>query len=116
MDLNPMKTYGGIWMGHLDKIPQKNSELAWRIIDNETIIIPLDEQSADFEKINLLNGTGTKIWELIDGNNTLKEIIEKICGEYAIGHEEAEKEVVGFIRNLRNKNLVSFDKGGERDG
>ncbi len=93
-------------MKDLYKIPRKNTELAWRIIENETVIIPLDEQTTDFEKIELLNNTGTKIWELIDGNNTIKEIIEKICGEYAIGHEEAEKEVLGFIRNLRGKNLT----------
>lgn len=95
-------------MKELYKIPRKNSELAWRIIENETVIIPLDEQTADFEKIELLNATATRIWELIDGNNTLKEIIEKICGEYAIGHEEAEKEVVVFIRNMEKKNLIKF--------
>ncbi|MCM8783654.1 MAG: PqqD family protein [Candidatus Omnitrophica bacterium] len=99
-------------MKDLDKVFKKNTELAWRIIDNETMIIPLDEQTVDTEKIEVLNPTATCIWELINGENTLKEIIEKICEEYEIEYEEAEKEVLGFIRDLRNKNLITL--GGER--
>jgi len=94
-------------MKDLDKAPKRNPELAWRIIDNETVIIPLDEQTADFEKISFLNGTGTRIWELIDGKNTLKEITEKIFEEYEIEYKEAEKEVRRFIEKLRGKNLIT---------
>lgn len=95
-------------MKDLNKIPKKNSELAWRTIDNETIIIPLDEQTVDFEKIELLNNTATRIWELIDGKNTLKEIIEKICEEYELERVEAEKEVLSFINKLEKKNLIKI--------
>ncbi len=90
----------------LDKIPQKNTELAWRVIDNETVIIPLDEQTSDSEKVNFLNETGTRIWELIDGKRSVGEIIAKILEEYEIGEKEAEKEVVSFINKLSRKNLI----------
>ena len=96
----------------LDKIPQKNTELAWRIIDNETVIIPLDEQTSDSEKINFLNETGTRIWELIDGKNSIKDIVVRIVKEYEIDEKEAEKEVVSFVKKLERKNLVKL--GGER--
>jgi len=95
-------------MKDLNKIPKKNPELAWRIIDNETIIIPLDEQTADFEKMELLNDTATRIWELIDGKNNLKEIIEKICEEYEVEKLEAEKEVLSFVNKLEKKNLIKI--------
>ena len=96
----------------LDKIPQKNTELAWRIIDNETVIIPLDEQTSDSEKINFLNETGTRIWELIDGKNSIKDIVVRIVKEYEIEEKEAEKEVVSFIKKLGRRNLVKL--GGKR--
>lgn len=95
-------------MEDLNKVPKKNSELAWRIIDNETVIIPLDEQTADFEKIELLNRTATRIWELIDGKNTVEKIIDKICEEYEIEREEAQKEVISFINKLEKRNLVKM--------
>ena len=95
-------------MKDLNKIPKKNPELAWRIIDNETIIIPLDEQTADFEKMELLNDTATRIWELIDGKNNLKKIIEKICEEYEVEKLEAEKEVLSFVNKLEKKNLIKI--------
>ncbi|MCD6080429.1 MAG: PqqD family protein [Candidatus Omnitrophica bacterium] len=96
----------------LDKIPQKNTELAWRVIDNETVIIPLDEQTSDSEKINFLNETGTRIWELIDGKNSIKDIVVMIVKEYEIDEEEGKKEVINFIKKLERKNLVKL--GGER--
>lgn len=92
----------------LNKIPKKNPELAWRVIDNEAVIIPLDEQTPESEKINFLNETGTKIWELIDGKNSIKDIIVKIVEEYDIDEKEAEKEVMSFIKKLKNKNLVKI--------
>ena len=92
----------------LDKIPQKNTELAWRIIDNETVIIPLDEQTSDSEKINFLNETGTRIWELIDGKNSIKDIVVRIVKEYEIEEKEAEKEVVSFIKKLKSRNLIKI--------
>jgi len=99
-------------MKDLDKIPQKNTELAWRVIDSETVIIPLDEQTSDSEKINFLNETGTRIWELIDGKNSIKDIVIKIVKEYEIEGAEAEKEVMDFVKKLERKNLVKL--GGER--
>jgi len=92
----------------LDKIPQKNTELAWRVIDNEAVIIPLDEQTSDSEKINFLNETGTRIWELIDGKNSIKDIVVRIVKEYEIEEKEAEKEVMSFIKKLKSRNLIKI--------
>lgn len=92
----------------LNKIPKRNPDLAWRIIDNEAIIIPLDEQTPECEKINFLNETATRIWELIDGKNSIKDIIARILDEYEITQEQAEKEVVSFIKKLEEKNLVKI--------
>ena len=95
-------------MKDLDKIPGKNTELVWRVIDGETVIIPLDEQTSDSEKISFLNETGTRIWELIDGKNSIKDIVVKIVKEYEIEEKEAEKEVVSFVENLKNRNLIKI--------
>lgn len=93
-------------MKDLDKIPVRNSELAWRIIDEEAVIIPLDEQSPDSEKINFLNETATRIWELIDDKNSIRDIITQILKEYEITKEQAEKEVISFIKKLEKKKLI----------
>jgi hypothetical protein len=93
---------------NLNKIPVKKSDLAWRIIDGEAVIIALDQQTEDTEKINFLNETGTRIWELMDGRNSVSEIIEHICLEYEIEREEAEKEVMSFIKELKRKGLITF--------
>jgi hypothetical protein len=92
----------------LNKIPKKNTELAWRRIDGETVIIPLDDQTPESEKIDFLNETGTRIWELIDGKNTVKDIVKKILEEYDIDEKEAEKEVISFIEKLNEKNLIKI--------
>ena len=93
-------------MKNSDKIIKRSSDLAWRVIDNEAVILPLDKQVEDSEKINFLNPTGTRIWALIDGKNTVGDIIKKICDEYEIEYKEAEKEVVSFMRKLKDKKLI----------
>lgn len=93
-------------MKDLDKIPQKNTELAWRVIDNEVVIIPLDEQTSNSKKIIFLNESGTIVWEMVNGKNKIKDIIEKIIKEYDVSQKEAEEEVINFINKLRKNNLI----------
>jgi hypothetical protein len=93
-------------VNQIDKIPKKNSELAWRMIEGEVVLIPLVGQPKEGEKINLFNATGSRIWELIDGRNSISDIVEKITGEYELDIETARFEIECFINTLAEKKLI----------
>lgn len=80
---------------------QNLEDTASRVIDGEAIIINLD--SGIYYS---LNEVGTAIWELADGNRTIREIAKAICDEYAVDHEEAEKDTLEVVNDLVGQGLV----------
>ena len=61
---------------------------------------------ADMDSVFTLNETGAFIWELIDGNRSLKEIIDLLVKEYEIEYESAEQDVSAFVDNMSKYLIV----------
>ncbi len=89
------------------KIPKKNDKLAWRTIEDETVIMPLTEQLEDGEIVNILNETATRIWGLIDGKNSEEDLTQKIIKEYKIEPKRAGVEVKKFLNILYKNQLIA---------
>lgn len=89
------------------KIPKKNDKLAWRTIEDETVIMLLANQLEDGEVVNTLNETATRIWGLIDGKNSEEDLIQKIIKEYKIKPKRAGVEVKKFLNILYKKQLIA---------
>jgi len=89
------------------KIPKKNDKLAWRTIEDETVIMVLTNQLEDGEIVNILNGTATRIWGLIDGRNSEEDLVQKIIKEYNIEPKKADVEVKKFLNILYKKQLIA---------
>jgi len=89
----------------LNRIPKKNKHLAWRIVDQEAVIINLKKQPNDKEEIIILNPTATRIWQLCNGRNSIKEIVQRLKAEYL---EVIEKDVEKTLINLLNEKLISL--------
>ncbi len=73
-----MEAIGGL-AGH--QIYVKKTDCVTRQIAGETIIVPIRGQVGDLESIYLLNGVGTRIWEVIDGRRGVTEIGGEISKE-----------------------------------
>ncbi len=84
----------------------KANDLVSRSIGGETIIVPITNGVGDLSAIYTLNEVAARIWDLIDGNNGVKEIVETIAKEYEVTGEEAEKDVVDYLRSLEQARLV----------
>ncbi len=94
-------------MDILSKIPKKSPDIASRIIDEEAIIISLG-QSGSGETIEVLNFTGTKIWELIDGKKSVSEIVRRLTETHDEPGKIVEADVVGFFNKLLTSKFVYF--------
>ena len=95
-------------MDFLDRIPKKKQNLAWRIIDGNAVVIPLEDQPADGEKMYVFNDTATKIWKAADGKNCVGEIIKKLLVEYEVKPETAEFQAKQLMDDFIKKELVAF--------
>jgi hypothetical protein len=75
---------------------------AWRIIDGEAVIL-----SVDTKVMRGLNPVGSRIWEVIDGQRTVEDIVGLIEGEFDVPGAQAEEDVRAFVRQLLDAGLVT---------
>ena len=62
----------------------------------------------DFEtgKYFMIKGVGNDIWNLIQNEITVGEIIEKLLQEYDVEEQECEASVVAFLENLQKYGFI----------
>lgn len=91
-------------MSALTKYPKRNPDLAYRLIDNESVIVTPQEGLA-----RVLNESASIIWELLDGKKSIGEIIDRIIAEFEISPEEAQEDVLDFLKELESKKMVEMN-------
>jgi len=94
-----------------EKYFTKERNFVTRCIGGETIIVPVRTNVADLDSIYTLNEVGTLIWELMDGQKNVKQIVESIWNTYEVTPEEAEKDTLVFLNSLREAGLIANQKG-----
>lgn len=62
----------------------------------------------DFEsgKYFMIKGSGNDIWDMIQNEITVSEIIEKLLSEYDVSREECTRSVNEFLNNLRDLDFI----------
>ncbi|MFW5733514.1 MAG: PqqD family protein [Oceanidesulfovibrio sp.] len=53
-----------------------------------------------------LDEMGTRAWELMDGEHTVRDIVEDFSSTYRLGRREAEISVTAFIKELGQRGLI----------
>jgi hypothetical protein len=84
----------------------KEKDLVTRCVADETIIVPVKSNVGDLDSIYTLNELGTMIWEFIDGQKTVNQIVEEICIAYDVSPEEARKDSLEFLESLEEAGLI----------
>lgn len=83
-------------------IVSKAPATAWRVIEGEAVILSLDTKI-----LRGLNPVGSRVWELIDGQRSVEEIVGVIVQEFDVSQEAAAGDVGDFVRELLAKSLVT---------
>lgn len=87
----------------------KNKDAAFRIIESQAVILtPADSY------LHTLNETGTFIWELLNGKNTIEDIIDKVCEEFDADKRIVAKDISHFTEDLIRRKLIITKKNKGR--
>jgi hypothetical protein len=86
---------------YLDECYAKDPSMVFRKIADECLLVPIRQNVADLESIYVLNEVAGRIWELIDGQKRLREIRDIIVSEFEVGPQEAETDMVEFLKQLQ---------------
>ncbi len=95
-------------MLNLDDV-YKKVEDNWvsRMIFDEVVIVPLCRSEEDMQFIySISNETGSRLWQLLDGGHSVKDIQEILKSEYQGQGEVIEREVLEFVGDLLEVKLI----------
>ncbi len=60
------------------------------------------------ERVVELDAAGQQVWELCDGKNTLREIVEEFQRRHKLTRSEAEWSLRMYLKDLGKRGLVGF--------
>lgn len=92
---------------HLDRRYSKNPDIVSRQIGDEFILVPIRRDVADLESIYTLSGTGVRIWDLIDGELTGRDLRDRIVEEFEVEPEQAKADLIEFLSELREIDSIT---------
>ena len=55
-----------------------------------------------------LDEMGSLTWSLLDGNRTVKDLVDYVCRRYKLNQRETEVAMTGFLRDLGRRGLIGF--------
>ena len=80
---------------------QKNPELAWREIEEETVIISPNESV-----MHELNDTGSFVWRNIDGKRSTGDLAAMLATVYKVTPATALADTEALLQELSLKQLI----------
>jgi hypothetical protein len=61
------------------------------------------------DRMFILNGTGTRVWELLSNGHDVAEIQRQVLGEFVVGPVELAAEIQDLLDSLRSEQLIRPD-------
>lgn len=90
----------------LDERYKKSSTIIGRRVAGEAVLVPIRKRVSDLNSIFALNETAAATWDLLDGQNTLRTVLEKILTEYEIDEKIAARDLQDLMAKLIELNAV----------
>ena len=84
-----------------EAVLQRSDRLSWRVLEGDAVILHPEAGT-----LHRLNGTGTRLWELMDGARDLAAIAQLLTDEYEVDLPTATEEVVAVAGDLVDAGLV----------
>jgi len=96
-------------MDKLNAYPVPNSGVVGRVLNSPgadqleaVIVLPASG------KIEVLNDVGARIWSLVNGHRSVREIATLLCAEYQVESALAEADALVFLEELAGRGVITF--------
>ena len=85
---------------------EKSSGVMHRQVAGEDLLIPVHGSVADMQRLFVLDGIGDFIWQKLDGERSVAELVLDVVDEFDVEHDVAEADVQRFLSELAEQGLV----------
>jgi hypothetical protein len=77
-----------------------------RKIAGQSVVVPLGKRVVEFNGIMTLSDSGAQLWEIMQKDTTLEELVNFMTGEYSVDAATAREDIEEFVENIKGKNLL----------
>jgi hypothetical protein len=71
-----------------ESVLTRSDRLSWRVLEGDAVILHPEAGT-----LHRLNGTGTRLWELLDGTRALDTIAAALTDEYEVSAADALQQL-----------------------
>lgn len=90
-----------------DAVYVLSDDIVAREIEGELIIVPLVSGIGNLDdELFTLNETGRAIWDRLDGQKSLRDIVKELSTDYEDPGGEIEKDVIGLVGELLKRRMI----------
>ena len=90
-----------------DKTFGQAGDIVHRKIAGEELLVPIRGELADMQRLFTLNAMGGRIWSLIDGRRTLREVAGEVFEHFDADPAQIDADIAEFLADLKAAGLVA---------
>jgi hypothetical protein len=83
-----------------------NGEFVVRQVVDETVVVPVGQTALQFNGMIMLNDVNRVIWESLQQETDLEQIVTAVTDAFEVSREEARTDIVEFLDKLRKIQLL----------
>ena len=87
-----------------EDVPIPIPDIIWRVPEDSAVLV-----SPEGGQVTILNGVGTTIWSLVNGQNSLKDIAQQLVQQYDVSIVQAYQDVENFLVKLDKRSLITWE-------
>ena len=92
-------------MDLISKPVQNPDILARKIVDDEMVLVNADTAAS----LALTNQTAVAVWELMDGDNSVQDIIEGVKRQFQDVPDTVEDDILALLELLIQDGFIGFE-------
>jgi hypothetical protein len=77
-----------------------------RVVAEEAIVVPIRRGAADMDSIFTFNEAGTRLWNMIEANQSAFDLAAHLQAEYGLSAEHAAADTEQFLSDLTAAGLI----------
>jgi pyrroloquinoline quinone biosynthesis protein D len=81
-------------------------DIVVRRVGDESVVVPVRNRVGDLDSIFTLNEVASRVWELLDGQRPVDQIVGVICDEFEVAPDVADADVRELLGSLEQAHLV----------
>ena len=92
---------------------KRSDNVVSRELGGQTVLIPIQQQGIDVQRIYALNSTAEDVWELLAAPSTLEAIVAKMAEEYNASGDLIRNDIVTLLNEMVEENVVISFEGNQ---